>query len=131
MRYEAPNRQAVYSQDILDKINNDINTLIIKAVMPVDIGTAYNPIPCEIDDFDSHAIEKLKERGITLEDAQEYIDTAVIMFEQDGYRNLYLCKEGGSVLISNSGKLITAYSKDNFKKHTREILMVVSNYENT
>jgi len=53
------------------------------------------------------------------------------MFEQDEYRNLYLCKEGGSVLVSNSGKLITAYSKEYFKKHTLEILMVVSNYEST
>ena len=128
---EVKSKQAVYNPDCIIKINNEINMLINKALIPTDIGVACNPIPCEIDDYDSHAIEKLKERGITLEDAQEYIDTAVIMFKQDGYRNLYLSREGGSVLISSSGRLITAYPKDNFKKHTLEILKVVQLYEIT
>ena len=122
-------QQANYSQINLIDINSEIIILIDQEIVPEDIGVAGNPVPCEIDDYDSHAIEKLKERGITLEDAQRYINSAVIMFKQDGNRNLYLSKDGGSVLVSNSGRLITAYSKDSFKKHTREILKVVSKYE--
>ena len=118
-------RQTTHSQADLQQINDSIGTLITNGDIPQDIGIARNPVPCEIDDYDSHAIERLKMRGITLEDAQGYIDNAVIMFEQDGNRNLYLSGDGGSVLVSNSGKLITAYSKNEFKKHTRKILEVV------
>jgi len=121
--------QAVYNLNYLCSINIKIKSLIDEGKVPESIGKACNPIACEIDDYDSHAIEKLKERGITLNDAQDYINNAVIMFEQDGSRNLYLSGDGGAVLISNSGRLITAYPKDKFKKHTQEILKVVLNYE--
>ena len=123
--------QAIYSRNSLIDINNKIEVLINEEKIPEDIGKACNPVACEIDDYDSHAIEKLKERGITLVDAQEYINNAVIMFEQDGSRNLYLSEDGGAVLVSNFGILITAYPKDKFKKHTREILKVVLINEDT
>ena len=122
--------QAIYTQSDLANINKNIFALVSTGIVPEDIGNVCNPVHCEIDDYDSHAIEKLKERGITLDDAQDYINNAVIMFEQDGSRSLYLSREGGSVLVSNCGRLITAYPKDNFKKHTHEILKVVLRYEN-
>jgi len=131
MKYGVLVVQLIYNQKSLIDINNNIKALINKGKVPEDIGNACNPIKCEINDYDSHAIEKLKERGITLEDAQDYINNAVIMFEQDGSRNLYLSNDGGAVLISNTGRLITAYPKDNFKEHTQEILKVVLNYANS
>ena len=127
----ASSGQTTHSQADLQKINDDICILVTNGEMPEDIGIACNPVPCEIDDYDSHAMERLKMRGITLDDAQNYIDNAVIMFEQDGSRNLYLSGDGGSVLVSNSGKLITAYSKNEFKKHTRKILEVVCKHEDS
>jgi hypothetical protein len=114
-----------HNSDELSRINREIGVLVKNREVPEDIGKACNPTPCQITGFDSHAMERIKERGLTLEDAQNYIDTAIIMFEQDGDRNLYLSSDGGSVLVSSSGELITAYSRNEFKKHTWRILKVV------
>jgi len=126
------NNQVMHSQDCLRKINDEVNKLIESGDIPEDIGIAMNPIECKIAAPSSHGMQMLKERGIELEEVQDYIDNAVIMFEQEGDRDdilhLYLSFDGGCVLISTSGKIVTAYSRDNFKPHIREILKVVSRH---
>jgi len=125
-------KQIVHSKDCLKKINEEINKLILNGYVPHDIGIAMNPVKCVITEPSSHGMQMLKERGIGFEDVQNYINYAVIMFEQEGDQDdilfLYLSFDGGCVLVSASGKIVTAYSKDNFKPHIKEILKVVSIY---
>ncbi|MCL2628241.1 MAG: hypothetical protein FWD44_06065 [Oscillospiraceae bacterium] len=125
--------QIKYNQKFLDAINREIRTLIEDGYVPEDIGIAMNPIECKIVKPTLHGFQMLKERGINFIDVQHYVDNAVIMFEQEGDQDdilhLYLSFDGGCVLINASGKLITAYSKDNFKPHVIEILKVVKRYE--
>ena len=125
-------KQLVHNQDCLKRINEEINKLIIRGVVPEDIGIAMNPIVCVINQPSSHGMQMLKERGIEFEDVQSYVDNAVIMFEQEGDQgdilHLYLSFDGGCVLVSASGKIVTAYSRNNFRPHIREILRVVNRY---
>ena len=88
-------------------------------------GVSGRRLHGQIEGFDSHGMERMKERGVTLEDAQEFINTAVIMFEQDGGMLLYLSTDGGAVMVDATGALFTAYPKGEFKKHIKEILKVV------
>ena len=65
---------------------------------------------------------------MTREEAQSYIDTAVIMFDQ-GNRSLYVSNEGNSVILDAEKRLISAYKKADFDPGIMAILEVVKNGE--
>ena len=100
--------------------------------VPGDIGIAMNPIECQVAEPSSHGLQMLKKRGLEFNDVQSYVDNAVIMFEQEGDQDdilhLYLSFDGGCVLINTSGKIVTIYSRENFKPHIKEILKVVNKH---
>ena len=129
---EKMNSQTIRSSESLKRINNEISKLIENGDVPEDIGVAMNPVECLVAEPSFHGLQMLKERGIELNDVQSYVDNAVIMFEQEGDRDdilhLYLSFDGGCVLINTSGKIVTAYSRDNFKPHIRKILKVVNRH---
>jgi len=130
--YKAMNNQVFRSQENLDLINREIDILIEHGDVPEDIGIAMNPIDCKVVEPSLHCFQMLKERGIEFEDVQGFVDNAIIMFEQEGDQDdilhLYLSLTGGCVLVNSSGKIITAYSRRNFKPHIIEILKVVDRH---
>ena len=105
-----------------ETINNKISALIDKGIVNPNIGNAKKAIPVKIESVNEHA----RTHGITLEQAQYFIDTAEIMFDQ-GNRAMYLSKDGSATVIIENRRLISAYGKENFDNGIKAILEVIEN----
>jgi|GEM_PF-3388239 len=105
-----------------NKINADIRNLISRGVINPNIGTAKAPVPAEIRAINKHALK----HGITRDQAQTFIDNAVVMFDQ-GSRSLYISSEGNAVLLDKEKRLISAYGKADFDPGIKAILEVLQN----
>lgn len=87
-------------------------------------GTAINVKEFTITHGGTHVDKRLAERGITLEDAQSYIDNAILCFQQTADKTLYLSENGVAVALDNGG-LATAYPKEYFDEIIKELLKEV------
>lgn len=87
-------------------------------------GTAILPKNAKITHGGTHADKRLEKRGITVEDAQHYIDTAYICFQQSTDKVMYLSEDGVAVVLGNGG-LATAYPKSWFDETIQELLKEV------
>lgn len=74
---------------------------------------AMEPVRIEIVDPGDHGSKRLAKRGLTLADAQSYVDNAFIMIKQSKDKYLFIADDGSSVVI-DQGRLSTAYSKDDY-----------------
>jgi hypothetical protein len=111
-------------QKVMDfeKLNDSVSKLIENGVVTPHIGIAMKPIPAEIKVVNKHALK----HGVTKEQAQGFIDSAIVMFDQ-GMRSLYVSEEGNAVLLDQEKRLISAYKKDEFDLGIKAILEVVKN----
>jgi hypothetical protein len=105
-----------------DKINAAVKTLIDKGVVNPNIGTAKEPVPMRIASTNKHSLK----HGVKLEEAQSFIDNAVVMFDQ-GNRSLFMSDGGNAVLLDEERRLISAYRKSDFDPGTLAVLEVVNN----
>jgi len=103
-------------------INNRINELKRQGIVNPHIGEAKEAVPVKIASVNKHALK----HGVTREEAQSYIDTAIVMFDQ-GNRSLYVSGEGNSVILDAEKRLISAYKKADFDPGIMAILEVVKN----
>lgn len=71
---------------------------------------AMEPVRIQIVDPGIHGREQLKSRGVTLEEAQSFVDNAFIMFKQSSDKYLFISDDGSSVVIEN-GRLSTVYPR--------------------
>lgn len=71
---------------------------------------AMEPVRIQIVDPGIHGTEQLKSRGVTLDEAQSFIDNAFIMFKQSSDKYLFISDDGSSVVIEN-GRLSTVYPR--------------------
>lgn len=71
---------------------------------------AMEPVRIQIVDPGIHGMEQLKSRGVTLDEAQSFIDNAFIMFKQSSDKYLFISDDGSSVVIEN-GRLSTVYPR--------------------
>ena len=67
-----------------------------------------------------------KRHGVTLDEAQSFVDNAVVMFDQ-GNRSLYVSEDGNAVVLDSEKRLISAYRKEKFDPGILAILEVVNN----
>ena len=102
------------------EINKQIKQLIESGMVNPSIGKAKEVIPVKIAYVNKHALK----HGVSLEDAQRYIDNAVVMFDQ-GNRSLYVSSEGNSVILDEEKRLISAYRKEEFDLGITSILEVL------
>ena len=117
------------NSDNLKEINNAVRSLIAEGVLNKNIGIADIPVPVTIGSVDDHAAGRMKERGITEQDAQSFIDNAMIMFNQRGNsRRLYVSHDGNSAVIVEGSVLITAYSADDFDDGMKKVISEVGKY---
>jgi hypothetical protein len=105
-----------------EKLNVRVGKLINDGVITPHIGTAKKPVPVEIKVVNKHALK----HGVTKEQAQGFIDAAVVMFDQ-GSRSLYVSEDGNAVLLDHEKRLISAYKKDEFDPGIKAILEVAKN----
>lgn len=71
---------------------------------------AMEPVIIQIVDPGIHGTEQLKSRGVTLDEAQSFVDNAFIMFKQSSDKYLFISDDGSSVVIEN-GRLSTVYPR--------------------
>lgn len=71
---------------------------------------AMEPVRIRIVDPGIHGTEQLKSRGVTLDEAQSFVDNAFIMFKQSSDKYLFISDDGSSVVIEN-GRLSTVYPR--------------------
>lgn len=69
---------------------------------------AMEPVRIKILAPGAHGSKQLAKRGITLEDAQSYIDNAFIMFKQSEDKYLFIATDGSAAVIVG-GRLSTAF----------------------
>ena len=103
-------------------INDKINDLKKRGVVNPYIGEAKEAVPVKIASVNRHALK----HGVTKEEAQSYIDNAVVLFDQ-GNRLLYISSEGNSVILDAEKRLISAYKKADFDLGINAILEVMKN----
>ena len=113
----------------LHKLIKKIEELQNDKIISLNIGVAALPVHVKICSINPHAEERLKTRGITLEDAQSYIDNAMIMFEQKERTRLYISGDGNSAVLIKGAELITAYPAKDFDDTIKIIIEEVSKFE--
>jgi len=104
------------------KINFQIMRLIDDGIVNPSIGEAKPAVAVKIESISNHA----RKRGISVEEAQFFVDTAKIMFGQ-GNRNMYLSRDGSSTVLIENSRLISVYRKTDFDKAIIAILEVLNN----
>jgi len=112
----------IYKNIDYDRFNNSVRELINDGIVTPHIGIAKKPVPAEIKSVNKHALK----HGVTKEQAQGFIDSAVVMFDQ-GSRSLYVSEDGNAVLLDQELRLISAYKKDEFDPGIKAILEVAKN----
>ena len=103
-------------------INSKINDLKEQGIVNPHIGEAKEVVPVKIAAVNKHALK----HGVSQEEAQSFIDNAVVMFDQ-GSRSLYISNEGNSVILDAERRLISAYRRADFDPGINAILEVVRN----
>jgi len=104
------------------KLNSDVEELIASKTVKEKFGTVVKSEPVEISSVNNHGLK----HGITKEQAQEFVNKSLVMFDQ-GNRNLYFSSEGNAVVLDNNRRLIMAYGKNEFDKGADAILGVLKN----
>ncbi|MDR0936538.1 MAG: hypothetical protein LBM98_07665 [Oscillospiraceae bacterium] len=102
------------------EINKRINALIMSGLVNPHIGIVRPAVPVTIESVNNHALR----HGVTLEQAQNYVNSAKIMFGQ-GNRNMYLSDDGSATVLVEGKRLISAYSRENFDLSITAILEVL------
>lgn len=69
---------------------------------------AMEPVRIQVVDPGIHGSKRLAKRGITLADAQSYVDNAIIMFKQSADKYFFIADDGSSAVIVD-GRLSTAF----------------------
>ena len=107
-----------------NKINEEIKN---NPIISDDIGTAEKPVPVDIKSYRKHALERMEKRQITKENAQSYVDTSIIAFNQDT-AEAYYSSSGVSVVRKSDSELITTFSECDFDDGAKEIIKVANKY---
>ena len=82
------------------------------------------PKSIDIREASEHAKDRLKKRNITMEDAQHYVDSAMVMIQQSKDKFNFIAEDGCSYVLE-SGRLVSVISKadyDSFMKQKVEVI---------
>jgi hypothetical protein len=103
-----------------NKLNNSVRELIKLRMVNPNIGIAKQPVPVKIESSNYHSLK----HGVTQEEAQRYVDTSVVMFDQ-GNRSMFLSPDGSAAILDESRRLIMAYPSADFDPGIISILEAV------
>ena len=87
------------------------------------MGTYVKKPDIKIDwtQITQHAIERLQQRGITQEMVNNFVENGKALSQDNGSRFAFVTKEGVAI-VSEAGKLITAWSSEDFDDNMWEII---------
>ncbi|WP_342455777.1 phage minor capsid protein [Caloramator sp. Dgby_cultured_2] len=104
------------------KLNNILKELNIR-------GEVVDNKPITIVNVDEHALQRLKERNISLDDAQKYVNESFICISRwNGKRRLYFSQEGASY-VDIKGTLKTVYKREEYDEKIKKLMEVLSKNE--
>lgn len=78
-----------------------------------ETSVVLEPKPIEILDMCDHAKERCQDRNATMEMAQHYVDTAVVMIKESKDKYEFISKDGSSVVLE-FGLLVTVIPRANY-----------------
>ena len=122
--YQGEIGEKIAAEENMDyaAINSKIDDLKSQGTVDLNIGTAKPPVAVKIESASGHS----RKHGVTIEEAQGFVDNAVVMFDQVN-RYLYVSNDGNAVVLDKVRRLITAYRKDKFDVGITAILEVMKN----
>ena len=85
------------------------------------LGIGIEKPELEIREIDPHAIERMVNRGVSLNDLQDTVDDPLIVLQQSRGRVYYL-SDKAAVVLNRRGRVITTYSASNFDTKIRALL---------
>ena len=88
--------------------------------------TIEKPEPIKIKSMNPHAGERMAKHEITQEEAQNYINNALVRIRQSSDKYEYIAKDGTSIILE-AGRLITAYPLKDYDDAQKEKLEVILN----
>lgn len=107
-------------ESVYNKINEEIKN---NPLIEDSIGTAEKPVPVKIESYHRHALKRMKERNISEDEAQGYVDNSLLAFNQNNVKAFY-SESGASVVRNNDKQLITLFSKSDYDNQAEEIIKV-------
>ena len=107
-----------------NKINEEISN---NHIINDNIGIAEKPEPVDIKSYHKHALKRMEERHITKEDAQSFVDTSLIAFNQNT-AEAYYSSSGVSVVRKSDSQLITTFGENDFDDSAKEIIKVANKH---
>lgn len=93
------------------KIYQNVDDVLHKAGLLHASEKVLKPKPIKIVDVGSHGIGTFMKRSdLTIEDAQAYVDNALVMVQQSKDKFCYIAEDGTAIVL-NKGRLVSVYSK--------------------
>ena len=86
-----------------------------------------SPKPINISGASDHAKDALKKRHITMEDAQHYVDSAMVMIQQSKDKFNFVAEDGCSYVLE-SGRLVSVISKADYDPLMRQKIEVIESW---
>lgn len=108
--------------NIYKNIDDDLH----KAGLLNDSEKVRSPIPIKIKrpTPGSHGYKRLADRGVTLEQAQSYVDNALVMIQQSKDKFEFITEDGTTVAI-DSGRLVTVMRKEDYDEPMNKKVEVI------
>lgn len=107
-----------------NKINEEISD---NPNISNNIGVAEKPEPVTIQSYNKHALKRMEQRQITKENAQNFVDSSIIAFNQNTAEAFY-SESGVSVIRKSDNQLITTFSENDFDDSAKEIIKVANKH---
>jgi hypothetical protein len=85
------------------------------------LGVGIDKPDLDIQEIDTHAIERMAERGVSLDDLQDTVDHPLIVLQQSRGRVYYL-SDKAAVVLNPRGRVITTYSASDFDAKIKALL---------
>ena len=128
---ELVNRIKEKYKNTKTKFKNDKKSGIIKIGTKVSEHEVVIKNPYQkIIEISNHAKEKLKERNLSLELAQYYVDNSIAAIEQKRTGTIKYVSEVGITVLNKEGKLVTVYQKKFFDDETKKLLRLLKGDKN-
>lgn len=126
---KTPNLTSKEKNDIIPFTDEELSQITSEAhqINP-KIGTAINYINIKITDLGVHGSQRMSEKGVSQENAQSYIDKAIMCFQQSKDK-IYYISEDGVTVVSRDGRIMTTYPKSWFDDKTKQLLEVLRKWQ--
>lgn len=89
-----------------------------------ETSVVLEPKPIKILDLCDHARKRCKDRNATMEIAQRYIDSAVVMIKQSKDKYEFISEDGSSVIL-DFGLLVTVIPRANYTVRQKARMQVI------